>query len=273
MTFISVSDVRVASGAPVALISNDDITSIIAIVEGEVARWLNTKFVPTQKIDILDGNGYERLFLTQNPVLAVRELKTNDTDISVDELFVSKQSGKVELGNGAETSTFISERQNTFVKYLYGWLEESSTSTTSSADTTAGTSVAITVASITGFSDEEWVELYGMDGKREVAQISGSPSGNTITVDRLVLTHESGSTIVKLQIPTYIKRYMEVEAGICVGINAIGATYTFNASYSLGELGVVKGVPYTHWRESVQRLIDERKMSKARLRPRPAIMV
>lgn len=234
---------------------------------------MNTKFTPTQKIDMLDGNGTGRLFATQNPVLAVRELITNDTTISLGEIFVTKQSGKIELGNGAETSTFISKTQDTWIKYLYGWLEESSTSTASTAATTAGTSVAISVSSITSFSDEDWVEVYGMDGKREVAQISGAPSGTTITVDQLVLTHESGSVVVKLQIPTFIKRYMEIEAAIAVAINAIGSTYTFNASYSLGELSVVKGVPYVHFDRQLSGLLKERDMRKKRLRPRPCIMV
>ncbi|NOR84830.1 hypothetical protein GQ473_01825 [archaeon] len=272
MTFITVAEVRIASGAPTTLISDDDITSIIADAEADVSQWLNTKFVPTQRLEFIDGTGTERLFLLKNPVLAVRELNTNSTSISLDELYVSKQSGKIELSNGAETSVFASKRKTVKVKYLYGLLEESSTSTTSTAATTAGTSVAISVSSETNFSDNDWVEITGMDGNQEVAKITGTDT-NEITVDQLVLAHESGSVVVKLLIPHYIKRYMNVEAAIAVAINAIGATYTFQASYNLGELSVVKGVPYTHWRESIEKLLKERAMRKARIRPRPSIQM
>ena len=66
---------------------------------------------------------------------------------------------------------------------------------------------------------------------------------------------------------------MLIEAGICAGINALGATYTFNASYQLGELQVTKGVPYTHWRESLNSLFKEREMRKVRIKIRPSIVV
>ena len=273
MTYISVDDVRRASGAPSSLISDATITSFIELVEPEMERWLNTKFVPTEKIDILTGSGSERIFTTKNPLLAVRELSTNSTDVSVAELEIKKSSGKITLANDAEVGTFLIKDNDTIIKYLYGLLEDSTTSSTTSAAETAGTDVSIALASITGFSDEDWCEIVGMDGFREVFQINGTPAAGAIVADQLIFAHESGSTVTKLQIPYHIKRYMEIEAAIGVAINAIGATYTFNASYSLGELSVVKGVPYTHWRESVQRLVAEREMRQARIKPRPYVVV
>ena len=112
-----------------------------------------------------------------------------------------------------------------------------------------------------------------MDGNCEVAKITNDPVGNTFAVDTIVKPHESGSVVVKLVIPEYIKTYMMIEAAICVAINAIGSTYVFNASYNLGELQVTKGVPYTHWRESVDKLTKERMMRKARIKPRPSMVV
>ena len=273
MTYISVTDVRRASGAPSSLITDAYITSIIEVVEGEMERWVNTKFTPTQTIQTLDGSGSNRFFTHKNPLLAVRGLNTNDTDITLTSIKIYKESGKIELGEDSETAQFLAKSQDTKVKYLYGLLEESSTNTTSSAATTAGTDVEISVVSESGFSDEDWVEIYGMDGNREVAQINTDPTTGVIQVDQLVLTHESGSTVVLLQIPYYIKRYMEIEAALAVAINAIGATYTFNASYSLGELSVVKGVPYTHWQSSVEKLLKERNMRKDRIKIRPHIVV
>jgi len=273
MTYITVTDVRRASGAPSSLITDAYITSIIEVVEGEMERWVNTKFAPTQTIEALDGSGSNRIFTNKNPLLSVRELKTNDTDISVSSLNVYKPSGKIELGIDSETAQFLAQSKDTIVKYIYGLLEESKTNTSSSAATTAGSDVAISVSSETGFSNEDWIEIYGMDGNREVAQINIDPTTGVITVDQLVQAHESGSTVVLLQIPYFIKRYMEIEAALSVAINAIGATYTFNASYSLGELSVVKGVPYTHWQSSVEKLLKEREMRKSRIKIRPHIVV
>jgi len=207
-------------------------------------------------------------------LLSVRGMTLNtSTSITPAYLNWEKQSGKVELSNDAEAGNFTSGQNNTFIKYLYGLMEYSATSTSTTVASTAGTTVSLTVVSITDFSDEDWVEIQGMDGKQEVAQISGDPVGSTIIVDQLVQAHESGSSIFKLQIPEYIKRFMEIEAAIYIAIYAIGGTYTFNTSYSLGELTVNKGEPYPQWREVIQRMINERKMRKATIKIRPCIMV
>lgn len=273
MTYISITDVRRASGAPSSLITDAQITSIISEVEAEVERWLNTKFTPTLRIDIMNGNGTNRIFTKKNPLLSVRSLTTNSISISVAELEINKASGKVILDNDCEAATYVIGNNNVIIKYLFGMLEESSTSSTTSAAETAGTDVSIALASISGFADDDWCEIYGTDGYREVFQINGDPADSAIVADQLVLSHASGSIVAKLQIPTFIKRYMEIEAAIYCALNAIGATYTFNASYSIGDFSVVKGVPYTHWRESLMRLIGEREMRKARIKPRPFMVV
>ena len=277
MSFITIAEVRTRSGAPDTLISDADIQTFIDQVEEEMARWMNTRFEPTETIEIRDGNGMSTMFLRKNPVLSVRQLTVNDTTaVTPSTLNWHKDSGKVSLTASAEGGTFVWKEQNTFIKYLYGMLVESQTSTlktTSTANVAVGTDVSISVTAIGTFAQNDWVEIYGMDGKREVAQINAAPSGTTIQVDQLVQSHASGSVVVKLVIPEYIRTYMMIEAAICVGINAIGATYTFSAGYSLGELQVTKGVPYTHWRESVSNLLKERNMRKSRIRPRTAIMV
>lgn len=274
MTYITADDVRRASGAPSSLITDTLIEAAIVIVEAEMKRWMNTAFVPTVRIEHRDGNSIHRMFLMKNPLLSVRELTVNtSTTVSPAYLDWTKESGKILLGNTAESPTFVQGTNNTFIKYLYGLLEESTTNTTLSTATTAGTTVSMTVASISGFADEDWVEIYGMDGKQEVAQISGTPGAGVIIVDQLVQTHAADSVIVKLQIPYYIKRYMEIEAAIYVAVYAIGGTYTFNTSYTLGDLTVNKGEPYPQWREVIQRMINERKMRRATIRIRPSILV
>jgi uncharacterized protein YqfB (UPF0267 family) len=274
MTYITASDVRRASGAPSSLISDADVNEAITIVENEMERWMNTAFVPTQKIEHRDGNSLQRMFLMKNPLLSVRALTVNDsTSITPSTIDWEKQSGKITLSNDAESGTFTQGTNNTFIKYLYGLLEESTTRTTLSIATAVGTSVSMTVGSESGFSDGDWVEIYGMDGKQEVAKITGTPTANTIVVDQLVQTHAVDSEIIKLQIPYYIKRFMEIEAAIYIAVYAIGGTYAFNTSYSLGELSVNKGEPYPQWREVIQRMINERKMRRESIKIRPSILV
>jgi len=274
MTYISATEVRNRSGAPTSLITDVQITQYITEVEAEMARWINTAFTPKQTIEIVDGKGTSRMFTKKNPLLSVRAMTLNDsTSITPSYIDWYKPSGKMVLSKSAESSTYTQGHQNTFIKYIYGMVEETTTDTTLSTASTSGTTVSLTVASITGFADEDWVEIYGMDGNKEVAQISGTPATSTIIVDQLVQSHAADSVIVKLQIPEHIKTYMLIEASISAAINAIGATYTFNASYSLGDLQVTKGVPYTHWRESVEKLLKERNMRQSRIKPRPSILV
>ncbi len=273
MTYITVSDVRNACGIPSSLASDSAIEHSISIVEPLTERAMNTKFEPTQRIDYLDGTGVGYFYTDKNPVLRVDALKSDDESLDVSSLNVYHSSGKVAVGVDSSTTNFIEKQKSIIVKYRYGLLDrDEGTQTTTDGSVSAGTSVTVTVDDESGFSSGDWVEISGMDGNREVAKIT-SISGSDITVDRLNLSHEDESTFIKLQIPSFIKRFMELEASIYVGLNAIGATYTFNASYSLADLQVSKGVPYTHWKESLQKAIKEREGLRSMIKPRPKIMV
>ena len=92
MSFISVTDVRTACGAPDSLATGTQIEHAIEQAEEDMAQWMNTKFTPTQKIDILDGNDTNRVVLRKNPVLSVRALKTNDTTITPSALNAFRKS-------------------------------------------------------------------------------------------------------------------------------------------------------------------------------------
>ena len=130
-----------------------------------------------------------------------------------------------------------------------------------------GCLVDVVVDDAESFAVDDWVEIYGTDGYREVAKIT-TVSSTTMTVDNLIFSHADESIFVKLKIPEFVQRYMELEAAIYVAISAIGETYTFNASYQLGDLQVTKGVPYTHWRESVEKCIKERSTLASQIKPR-----
>lgn len=273
MTYITVSDVRYASGVPTSLASNAAIEHAIAIIEPMTERAMNTKFKPTLRIDILDGTGKNHFFTDKNPLLRVEALKSDDNSLDVDALEIYKSSGKIALGINSDSSIFVEKQRSIVCKYRFGLLDQDDdTQTTISAAASAGSSVNVTVASATGFTENDWVEIYGMDGNKEVAQITAI-SGTTFTLDKISFDHEADSILIKIQIPQYIKRFMELEATIYVALNAIGATYTFNASYNLADLQVTKGVPYTHWRESLEKAIKERESLRRIIKPRFKIVV
>ena len=144
-------------------------------------------------------------------------------------------------------------------------------STTTSAAEVAGTDVSIAVGSITGFTNGDWIEIYGMDGYREVAQINAVPAAGAIQVDQLVLAHETGSTVVKLQISEIMKKIINLACSIACVARIIGQSYTDIVGYGLGEFHVQKGEPYTQWREVSVQLRKEWEHLLRAFRPTPAI--
>jgi len=277
--YISVESVRRTVGISSSEISDDDVDAIIAEVTVQVERYFNTSFTPKERIDILDGNNTYRIMLDKNPLLAVRELKIDGDTEDPAHLHVTKESGKIELDSDQSltNSVFKSGSKKIRIKYIYGFVEESSTSSTTSAVEEAGTDVSIALASITGFEDTNWVEIYGMDGMREVAQINAAPGAGAIVVDQLVLGHAIGSTVVKLQISEIFKKLMNYACAISMVARIVGESYTDTVGYGLGELSIQKGEPYTQWRETATQLIRERDriMGTAKIpgmiKPRPYI--
>ena len=260
MTYITVAEVRRTCGISSSDINDTDVTAIIAEVEDQTPRFLNTKFTPTEQIDFLDGNDTNRIFVKHNPLLKVKAMKVDGTSVTINDNIIVHKSGEIRLDNtngNPEVSKYLSKINSTVVKYLYGWVEETSTSTTSTADASAGSAVAITVSSESGFSDNDWVEIIGMDGNREIAQVTGTAS-NEITVDELVFDHESGSNITKMDVPETIKRLMRIVASISMVARIVGESADDTTGYTLGELSVQKGEPYTQWRETATQLIKER---------------
>ncbi len=273
MTFITVTDVRTASGAPVNLISNTAIEHIIVVVEGATAKKMNTKFIPTRRVDIMDGTGNNRFFTEKNPVLKILSCKSDDNAILPTVLDVSRGSGMVRLNTDADTNLFVAIQNGLRVDYLFGHLvPDDDNRTTTNGAVSAGTSVVVAVDDAGTIAVNDWIEIIGTDGNREVAKVT-AVSSNDLTVDLLNFAHVDESVLYKIQIPIEIKRFMELEAAIYVGLNAVGATYTFNASYSIGDLSVVKGVPYTHWRETIVKNVQEREALRKYIKARPSILV
>jgi len=268
-TYVSIASVRRTCGIGSSEISDDDVEDTITEIEKQVPRFFNTVYTPTERIDILNGDGTNRLLLDHNPLLSVRELKIEGTTEDPANLEIYKDSGYIFLGESADTSKFINKRNAIVVKYIHGTVEESSTSSTTTAAEVAGTDVSIALASIEGFADKDWVEIYGMDGKREVAQINATPGAGAIVVDKLVLAHESGSKVVKLEVSTNFIKLMNILCSIAMVARIIGESYTDIVGYNIGEMRVQKGEPYTQWRETALQLNREKAelMSKISIRP------
>lgn len=266
--YVTVANVRALSGAPESLASEDDVNQAIDMSQAAIAKYLNMKFEPTLAIDIMNGNGKDNIFVENLPLLTLRALKIDGTSETVSALHVSHESGNIKLGEDSTSGVFTQKAKAIQIKYYHGYVEEdNSVSTTSSAATTAGTAVAISVASHVGFATDDWVYVYGMDGYKEAAKIS-SATGNVITVDELLFSHEIGTIVVKLDVPDFLRSLIETEAALYVAIHAIGSTYTFAASYTIRDFSIVKGVPYTHWRESTEKLMKQRNYLRKSIKPR-----
>jgi hypothetical protein len=275
-TYITYSDVVRTCGISTNLMTSTDMELTINDVEKYTERWLNCKFAPTVEVDILDGKGTSVIILGHNPLLSVRSLTSDGDTILPTEIFWYKDSGKIEISSVSSTAIFSSVQQSNIIKYIHGFVEYSSTGTTSTVATIAGTSIAISVSSTSGFTTGDWVEIYGTDGFREAAQITVGTG--ILTADQLVLTHASGSFIKKLEMPKAIKRFLELEASISCLMKIIGSTYSFKSNYSLGELGITKTGPFQHYSATLQNIILERNRligeldKQGIIKPRPYIV-
>jgi len=269
--YVTLVSVRRTAGIASTEISDADVKATIDEVEPQLERYYNTVFTPKEKIEVQDGNGTLRMVLFNNPVLAVRELKIDGTTEDPAHLLVTKESGKIILSSDSTAGHFIQKYNSVVVKYIYGMLEESSTSSTTSAAEVAGSAVSVSVASSTGFTALDWVEIYGMDGYREVAQISSLTTG-VLVLDKLVYGHELGSVVVKLQVNQIFTKLMNVCCALAMVARIIGQSYTDIVGYNLGELRIQKGEPYTQWRETASQFMAERDDLLSRIKARPCIM-
>ena len=269
--FVTVDESRVISGISDTEISDADMTEIIEDIEFEVERQMNSRFTPFVEIDVLDGNAKNSIFTKRSPLMTVRSLETNDTSVDLETIDFSK-SGRIRLGNSSP-QTFLMKKNTIIVQYVFGrvgW--DLITDTTTDTAAVVGTSVALSVVSETGFSTNDWIEIFGTDGTRESAQITGTDTGE-ITVDQLVQDHVSGSIIRKIEIEPIMKRLIKVIVGIAAIARVVGESSTAITGYTLTEFQVQKGEPFTQLREEANQLIRQRDEIQKRVRPTPGIQV
>lgn len=273
LRYVTTDSIRTASGVSTDFINDADMEELLVDMESWTEKFFNVRFTPTTVIEQQNGNNSERIILKHNPLLKVRAIKIDDTDIDIDDVRTDKEPGVVWLTTEAETSSFYSrtnERNLVRIKYDYGLLEATTTQTTTSADETEGDSVVVTVASGTGFELNDYIEIEGFDSLREVCKII-NVSSNDLTVDNLATSHESGSMVTKLQVPQIAKRLMRITCSLAVIARLVGQSFDEITHYTIGDMEVSLGEPYTQFRETAIQLRNEWKDIRMAFRVRPAI--
>ena len=273
--FVSSSEVRTYMGLSETLLPDADLDEIITDIEYQVEKYLNCDLTPHVEFEVQDGNGKPNTFTKRAPLLSLRALEINDTTIDVSNLDF-KKSGMITLLNDSSTSnlaTFTTLKKKVFLKYVHGRVEwDKLTETTTSADASVGTSVALTVASVSGFQVGDWVEIKSFDGNIETSKITVIGVGS-ITVDEIVFDHLSGATVRLMKISPNIKRFIKLWSSISAITRAVGQSFDEITGYTMGEFQVQKGEPFTQFRETIVRLEQQAEILMKSIRPTPGIVI
>ncbi len=246
-----------------------DATKMARILEEadrEVDRIIKTTCVPKQKIDIFEGNDKNLHFVDKIPLLTISKMEIDSTSIDIDDIYF-EPTGIIKLKNTAGKIYFYESTTipNCMLKYTYGWLEDTTTTTETSAAVSAGSSIEIGVDSVTGFTEDDWVRIEGFDGYRETAQITAvGASSITCTI---VYDHEIDSQVTLLQVPGIVSTLAAVIAAMMTALYMVGNTYTFATSYAVPDHQVTKGVPYPHFNRNMEAWTKERKFIMDKLPP------
>lgn len=257
MVYTTLAKVRATSGIGIDLINDNDGITILTGVEASIEKYLNTKFIPTDTFEILNGTGTERLSLSKSPVLNVLAVRIGDTDISTNYVDFLK-SGVLILTDSAEESSWkITKPLYCKIKYRYGLVNKSNISSTIDAAESSGSSVVVVVADGSLFSDNDWVMIESMDGKIETTQIISGGTTEDLVMN-LSYDHEAGSIITLLEVPPDVDRFAQVCCALAFVSRVVGESYTDIVGYDIGDFHVQKGEPYTQWRETATQLFREK---------------
>lgn len=251
---ISIESIRNAGGFNTEIITDAQIEQAIEITKNNVNRYMNTKLEPEEVISVLEGNNDYILSVDDGPILRIDELWIGTTKIDVKKVIFN--NSRIELKKDAELRYFINCDEKIRVRYYYGYLVNSF-KVFSLEDIEAGEGVSFEVESINGLSVGDWLSVVDISGRKQAVKIIDI-TDNIITIDKSLYSYSGSYLIYKLDAPDYIRRYIELESAIYLAINVIGATYTFNTGYTLGDLSAQKGVPYPHWAKSVDVCMKER---------------
>lgn len=256
---ISVQQVRDISGAPSDLIDDATITNLIAEVLSKTEGYFGVRITPATKIETITGEWKDRIMLDEYFPLKIIKMQNGDDVLDLTDIFCRTEEGFAEFVGETTTSSFFQGYGTTFsgfdldvrCKYLFGAIERDfDTQTDVTVAVTAGSSVAVTVTSSTGFNVNDYVFIEDLNQKYEVAKITAVPDGTTITLDVLNNDFTTDAMITQSKTMAIFDQYMLYETAIAVANYAVGNTYTVATSYTVPEFTITKGVPYPHWTQS-----------------------
>jgi len=255
-------------GVTTTELSTDTLDRIAKEATAEVDRLLKTTCNPKEEFLITKGNNKNSILVKDTPLLVVKNIRIDDTDINMETAEYYK-TGEIRLLKTAEIQYFYSkDESNVKIKYVYGWLEESNKKTTQD-DVLKGNSVDIELEDVLLLKEKEWVKITGIDGYSEWTQINSINTTNkTINCD-LLYDHVAGSTVYRGTIPQIVQKLTAVIGGIMGAIHMMGSTYTFATSYSVPDYSVTKGVPYPHFVKVMDDLTKQRDNLLGQLIPYP----
>lgn len=269
--FITVAEVRVVSGILSSEINDADTTELIEDVEYQIERYYNTVFTPAIEYEVQDGTDKETLFTKKSPLLAVRSVKNDGTALTISDLNFSR-SGRIRLGQDSSISNFTDKEQKVILKYLHGRVTHSGVGNQLNGAISKGTSVTATVDDGTVYSVNDYVEIYGDDGFKEVTKITGI-STNDLTLDEISYGHSDDSLVKVVDIPSLFKRLMKICVSLAMVARFVGQSYDDIVGYTMGNFSVQKGEPYTQLRETALQLVNEKNEIMKRLNNTPTIMM
>ncbi len=273
LRYVTIESVRVTSGITSTFINDDDLTELLEDTEEEIERMFNARFSPFRTMEYAEGDSSNRLVLKNNPVLKLHRLNIDGTDIDLDDIRLEMDSGVVWLTSDSDETFFkanSSERNLVRVDYSYGLLEETDTTTLTDVVETEGDSVVVAVDSATGFNVDDYIKIAGQDSLNEVCRIT-DVSENNITVDNLSTGHSAESLVTLMRVPRVAEKLMKVGCSLSCVARVVGSTFDEITGYSLSDLQVQKGEPYTQWRETAEQLRKQWDRLVLSFRPRPVV--
>ena len=265
---ITPEEVRYVTGADEDLISEDNLKFLIRSARRNFENYLNTKFTPTEEIEIQERHFTDgrqiNLQTEKTPVLNTYRIKIGDRDLT--NFRVDKEAGVIQAYGLPDIYTNIDLGVNLGIEnsirinYLYGYVEKDEAEKSFlTEDIEPGDEVTVKVDNVENVTTDEWVWIIGMDGNEEVCEVkTRSKSDNEFVLKKVTRSHEKGSLIYRVRVSEAIRSLILYEVATRVSIEATGGTYTFNTTYSLGEMSVSKGVPYTHWAKVYEQAKQKR---------------
>jgi len=247
---ITLEQVRRESGATTDLYSDADINSLISTYPERAYNHFKIKVTPTDKIEYVRNYNINDIKVNEQKIMSLKSVFINGSERELNTFTFDSDISKIQTRREYDR-TWVSlfpknEPYRVKVKYSYAMLVSSGTTTESSAAITSGDSVAISVEDASSFEVGDYIRIQGFDGNNEVAKVTATDT-EEITVDKLLLPHESGSVIEKLEVPKAIENYILYDICYTIANYIVGDTSNLPTSVTNEGMSATIGVAYTHW--------------------------